>query len=135
MLSSLVGLISYLLSCKAENEIESKGCPQKTEVERETEKERERQSQRNRQTERNRRAIQPGSSQGFHSQGNKALMRDKYLVTEVSSGSPGFTARTSSAGEDVTPPPGAQETSQQEKGGEVGFQRKQGAQWEGRSSS
>lgn len=24
------------------------------------------------------------SSQGFHSQGNKALMRDKYSVTEVS---------------------------------------------------
>lgn len=54
--------------------------------------------------------------QGCHNQGNKALLRDKYLVTEVSTwlhkapSKNGFYGR----GQDTTP--GAQEASQQQKG-------------------
>lgn len=66
-----------------ENETERKGGPQKREVKRETEGERQAEPEKQNGSKRNSEPCSLGS-QGFHSQGNKALMRDKYSVTEVS---------------------------------------------------
>lgn len=62
--------------------------------------------------------MQPGS-QGFHSQGNKALMRDKYSVTEVSAWLTGAQSKNEFCrqfcGQGQAILPGAQETSQQQE--------------------